>query len=81
MKVIQVSELCMGGSRGGGGTGGSGPPPLKNHENIAFLTNTGLDPQENHTATKPAPADGPLSVRQRNTILMAFCCWADDGVL
>ena len=27
----------------GGGTGGP-PPPLKNHKNIGFLSNTGLDP-------------------------------------
>ena len=34
--------LGMGGSRGGGGAGG--PDPLKNHKNIGFLSNTGLDP-------------------------------------
>ena len=32
----------------GGGTGGLGspPPPLKNHKNIGFLSNTGPDPLE-----------------------------------
>ena len=28
---------------GGGGTGGPDPPPLKNHKNLGFLSNTGLD--------------------------------------
>ena len=38
-----------------GGTGGPDPPPpLKNHKNIGFLCNTGLDPLKNHKATKPA---------------------------
>ena len=29
---------------GGGGTGVQTPPPLKNHKNIGFPRNTGLDP-------------------------------------
>ena len=34
----------MCGYRGGGGGGwGSGPPPLKNHKNIGFISNTGVD--------------------------------------
>ena len=36
------------GSRGG--TGGPDPPPLKNHKNIGFFSNSGLDPLTNHTA-------------------------------
>ena len=37
-----------------GGTGGlDSPPPLKNHKNIGFLSNTGPDPLKNHKATKP----------------------------
>ena len=51
-----------------GGTGGSGPP-LKNHKNIGFLSNTGSDPLENHKATKPAFIVGPSSARHRNAIL------------
>ena len=38
----------MCGSRGGGGD-----PPLKNHQNIGFLSNTGQDPLKHHKATKP----------------------------
>ena len=30
------------------------PPPLKNHKNIGFLSNTGPDLLKNHKATKPA---------------------------
>ena len=45
--------------------------PLKNHKNIGFLSNTGPDPL-NHKATKPAFNVGPLAVRQRNVISMAF---------
>ena len=48
---------------------GSGPPPpLNNHTNIGFLSNTGPDPLNNHKATKPAFNDGPSLARQRNAI-------------
>ena len=33
---------------------GSGPPSLKNHKAISFLSNTGPDPLKCHKATKPA---------------------------
>ena len=46
----------MGGSRGG--TGGP-DPSLKNRKTIGFLSNTGLAPQKNHKATKPAFNVGP----------------------
>ena len=55
----------MCGSRGDYGDRGSGPPPLKNHKNIWFLSNTGLDPLKNRKATKPAFNVVPLSARQR----------------
>ena len=45
------------------GDRGSGPP-LKNHKNIGFLSNTGPGP----LATKPAFNVGPTSARQRNAI-------------
>ena len=45
----------------GGGERGYGPP-LKNHKNIGFLSNTGPDPLKNHKATKPAFNVGPLNV-------------------
>ena len=55
--------------RGGGvGPGGQDPPPLKNHKNIGFLSNTGSDPLENHKATKPAFNVGPPSAPQQNAI-------------
>ena len=41
----------MCGSRGGQGIW---ILPLKNHNNIGFSSNTGLDPLKNHKATKPA---------------------------
>ena len=65
----------MGVSRGKGeGGGGSGIPlpPLKNHENIGFLSNTGRDLPENHTATMPAQAVGPQSVYLQNAIKWHF---------
>ena len=52
---------------GGGGGRGSGPP-LKNHKNIGFLSNTGPDPLKNHKAAKPAFNVGQSSTRQRNAI-------------
>ena len=42
----------MGG--GGGGGGSPDPHPPGNHKAIGFFSNTGLDPLENHKATKPA---------------------------
>ena len=52
--------------RGDRGTGH--PPPMKNHKNKGFLSNTGLDRLKNHNATKPAFIVGPSSARQRNAI-------------
>ena len=58
---------------------GSGPPPpLKNHKNIWFFSNSGPDPLNNHKATEPTFNVGPSSARQRNAILMAFRWQADD---
>ena len=37
-------ESPMRGSRGGWAGGPDPPPPLKNHKNIKFNSNTGLDP-------------------------------------
>ena len=42
--------------------------PMKNHKNIAFLSNTGPDPLKNRKATKPAFNVVPLSARQRDAI-------------
>ena len=64
----------------GVGERGSGSP-LANHKNIGFLSNTGPDTLENHTATKPALTVGPPSVRQRNAMKMAFRWPADNGPL
>ena len=54
------SAVIMGGSReGGGGGGGQGvQTPLKNNRKYGFFNNTGLDPLENHKATKPVFHDG-----------------------
>ena len=43
-------------------------PPLKNHKNKGFLSNSGLDPMKNYKATKPAFNVGPSSARQQNAI-------------
>ena len=61
-----------------GGQGVWTPPPLKNHENIGFLCNTGLDPLKNNKATKTAFNVGPLLARQRDAISMAFPWQADE---
>ena len=63
------------------GTGGLDPHTPKNHKNIGFLGNTGLDPLKKHKATKPTFNVGPSSSRQRNVVLMAFRWRADDGPL
>ena len=71
-------SLVMGGSREGTG-GPDPPPPMKNHKNIGFFTNTGPVPLKTHKATKPAFDVGPSSARQRNAIAMAFRWRTDDG--
>ena len=43
-------------------------PPLKNHKNIGFLSNTGPDPLKNHKATKPAFNFRPSLAHQQNAI-------------
>ena len=56
MKLLEQTVLhsCTDpGGGGGGGNRGSGAP-LKNHKNIGFISNTGLDPLKNHKAIKPA---------------------------
>ena len=65
----------------GGRVSGPPPPPPKNHKNIGFLSNTGLDPLKKQKATKPASNVGPSSSRQRNAVQMAFRWRADDGPL
>ena len=66
---MKVQHKCMCGSRGG--DRGSGHP-LKNHENIVFISNIGPDPLKNHKAYKPAFSVGPPSALQQNAILMAL---------
>ena len=45
-----------------------GLDPLKNHKNIGFLSNTGLDTLKDYKATKPALNVGPSSACQYNAI-------------
>ena len=57
------ARIQMGGGGGGSGSG----PSLEKHRNIGFLSNTGLDPLKNYTATKGAingmPAKRPFHWR------------------
>ena len=73
----------MGGPRGGQGV--QTPPPLKNHRNIGFLSNTGPDPLKNHKATKPAfnvgPIIGPLAKRRLNGVSLAGRWWYLDPLI
>ena len=41
-----------------GGQGVRTPPPLKNHKNIGFLSNTGPDPLKHHKAANGASLAG-----------------------
>ena len=52
------------------GTGVPYPLPLKNHKNIGFLSNTGLDPLKTQKATKKQSVYnvGPSSAHQRDAI-------------
>ena len=51
------------------------------NENIGFFSNTGMDPLNNHKATKPAFNVGPSLAREENAIEMMFCRQADNGLL
>ena len=42
-----------------GGGRGADPPPLKNHKNIGFLSNTDPDPLKNHKTSEPVFNSGP----------------------
>ena len=46
--------------------------PLKNYQNIGFLSNTSADPLKNYKATKPALNVGPSFVSQQNAIKWHF---------
>ena len=65
---LQISQVTyMRGSRGGGGAA-VGPDVLKNHKNIRFRCNTGLDSLQNHKATKRTISDRPSLPRQQNVL-------------
>ena len=57
MLAANVQTGLMHGSRGG--DRGLDPPPLKNHKNIGFPSNTGSNPLKNHKVTKPVFNVGP----------------------
>ena len=58
--------------RGSRGRNSESEPFLENHKAIVYLSNIGLDRQENHTASKPVLNVGPL---------LAFRFPADDAPL
>ena len=62
--IFETESSASGAPEGGPGSG----PPLKNHKNIGFLTNTGPDPLKDQRATKPAFNVEPSSVCQRKAI-------------
>ena len=51
-----------------GVTRGPDPPPLKNHKNIGFLSNSGPVPLKSYEATEPAFNVGLSSAPQRNAM-------------
>ena len=71
--MAHFDSMQIRGFRGGGGTGCRDPPPLKNHKNIGFLSNTGPDLLKIHKATKPAFNVGPSSVIPAKSHLN--CIW------
>ena len=50
---------------------GEGCEPMRNHNTIGFLSNTGSEPNNTRKATKSAFNVGPQSTGQRNAISMA----------
>ena len=79
---IQITQTSLSHARiQGGGVGTGGPDPSKNHKNIGFFSNAGLDLLKSHKVTKPASNSGPLLARQRNTIYLVFRWPVNDGPL
>ena len=76
--LTYMYEIC---SDPEGGQGVRTPPPLKNHKNIGFISNTGPDPLKNNKTTKPVLNVGPTLAHQRNAISMAFRWRADYGLI
>ena len=64
MLLINCSEYHVRIQRGDRGSG----PPLKNHKNIGFLSNSGPDPLKNYEATEPAFNGGPSLAHKGNAI-------------
>ena len=63
-----------------GGQGVQTPPPLKNHRNIRFLSNTGPDSLENHAIIQRWAIVGPHSKKHFNigikhVYLCINICW------
>ena len=69
----ELVHIC--GSRGR--TGGQDlPPPLKNHKNKGFFSNTGPDPLKNHKASIQCWAIiGSPAKRHLNGVSLAGRCW------
>ena len=67
MYIEDLPDMAVSWADAERGTGGL-DPPLKNHKNKGFLSNTGLNPLENHKVTKPAFNEVPLSACQQNAI-------------
>ena len=67
-----VNLYCEGRIQRGGGAEGPDPPPLKNHKNIGFLSNTGPDPQKitNLQSQQSTPAK-----RHLNHVSLVCRCW------
>ena len=63
----------------GEGTGAQ-HPPLKNHKNIWYSSNTGLDPLKNHCYQASIQCLAIIGTPSKRHF-MAFCWRADDGPL
>ena len=64
----------------GGGAGGPDPPPLKNHKNIGFSSNTGPDSLKNRGYQASIQCWAIIGTPAKRH-LMAFRWRADDGPL
>ena len=66
--------------RGGGDRGQGSGPPLKNHKNIGFSSNTGRDPLKNRCCQAIIQCWAIIGTPAKRH-LMAFLWWADNGAL
>ena len=82
-KIIAILQIkfCLSGQTCPNPEGGSRPPPMKNHKNIGFLSNTGADPLKIIKLPSLSIQSWIIISMPAKGHLMVFPWRADDGPL